>query len=86
MSAEEVLREYAARTGWDLAAMLAVATDYIDELNIDELNIDGLHNDSGSGKGSSGSGGTGNNGEEGFRASVRDHAQARSPRATADKA
>lgn len=32
VSAGDILREYAAVTGWDAASMLAVALDYIDLL------------------------------------------------------
>ena len=32
MSAEDILREYAAVTGWDAASMLVVALDYIEVL------------------------------------------------------
>lgn len=37
MSAEDILGEHAAVTGWDAASRLAVALEYIDHLNTDGL-------------------------------------------------
>ncbi|GEM_PF-4091309 len=41
VSAKDILREYAAVTGWDAASMLAVALDYIDFLESTTAQADG---------------------------------------------
>jgi hypothetical protein len=76
MSAEEILREYAARTGWDLASMLVVAADYIDRLNSNAPNRDGSDNERSDNERSGNDGGEKSlRSEEGFRAYVRDRAE-----------